>query len=65
MWTCRKSCCGACRDIGELAQVGGICFKVQQEKDRVHITLFEKVLKKDQKLIERAGYRLWSKVIFK
>lgn len=43
---------------------GRVVGRWKQEKDSVHITLFEKVLKKDQKLMERAGHRLWRQVIF-
>ena len=38
---------------------GRVVGKWKQEKDHAKITLFEKVLKKDQKLIERAGKTLW------
>lgn len=39
---------------------GRVVGKWKQEKDHAKVTLFEKVLKKDQKLIERAGKMLWK-----
>lgn len=44
---------------------GRVVGKWKQEKDHAKVTLFEKVLKKDQSLIQRAGKRLWPKgVVF-
>lgn len=40
---------------------GRVVGKWKQEKDHINVTLFEKVLKKDQRLIQREASRLWPK----
>ena len=40
---------------------GRVVGRWKQEKDHINVTLFEKVLKKDQHLIQREAGRLWPK----